>query len=51
MESFSEKEEALVKESWEIMKENIPELSLRFFSLYVYIYVCMYVCISVWVLI
>lgn len=25
-------EAALVKESWEIMKQNIPELSLRFFT-------------------
>ncbi|KAL8518122.1 hypothetical protein ACS0TY_009413 [Phlomoides rotata] len=33
MGSFSEKQEALVKESWEIMKHNIPDLSLRFFSL------------------
>ncbi|KAE9465361.1 hypothetical protein C3L33_02735, partial [Rhododendron williamsianum] len=30
---FSEKQEALVKESWEVMKQNIPEFSLRFFTL------------------
>ncbi|KAA8539219.1 hypothetical protein F0562_025911 [Nyssa sinensis] len=30
---FTEKQEALVKESWELMKQNIPELSLRFFTL------------------
>ncbi|XP_009605782.1 anaerobic nitrite reductase HB2 [Nicotiana tomentosiformis] len=30
---FTEKQEALVKDSWEIMKQNIPQLSLRFFSL------------------
>ncbi|KAL3838253.1 hypothetical protein ACJIZ3_022844 [Penstemon smallii] len=30
---FTEKQEALVKESWEVMKQNIPEFSLRFFSL------------------
>ncbi|XAR52305.1 hypothetical protein NMG60_11020292 [Bertholletia excelsa] len=29
---FSEKQESLVMESWEIMKQNIPELSLRFFT-------------------
>ncbi|KAK6144807.1 hypothetical protein DH2020_021627 [Rehmannia glutinosa] len=33
MVGFSEKQEALVKESWEVMKQNIPDLSLRFFSL------------------
>ncbi|KAL7109262.1 hypothetical protein ACP275_06G165000 [Erythranthe tilingii] len=33
MGSFSEKQEALVKESWELIKHNIPELSLRFFTL------------------
>ncbi|KAL7184790.1 hypothetical protein ACSBR2_026850 [Camellia fascicularis] len=30
---FTEKQEALVKESWEVMKQNIPEFSLRFFTL------------------
>ncbi|KAL4576792.1 hypothetical protein LXL04_012891 [Taraxacum kok-saghyz] len=30
--SFSEKQEALVKEAWEIMKEDIPALSLYFFT-------------------
>ncbi|KAL0452048.1 UNVERIFIED_CONTAM: Non-symbiotic hemoglobin 2 [Sesamum latifolium] len=30
---MSEKQEALVKESWEVMKHNIPHLSLRFFTL------------------
>ncbi|KAL0358550.1 UNVERIFIED_CONTAM: Non-symbiotic hemoglobin 2 [Sesamum angustifolium] len=30
---MSEKQEALVKESWEVMKHNIPDLSLRFFTL------------------
>ncbi|XVE75470.1 hypothetical protein DITRI_Ditri12bG0096200 [Diplodiscus trichospermus] len=30
---FSEKQEALVKESWEVLKQNIPQLSLRFFTL------------------
>ncbi|KAJ4837560.1 Non-symbiotic hemoglobin 2 [Turnera subulata] len=30
--SFTEKQEALVKESWEILKQNIPENSLRFFG-------------------
>ncbi|KAI3908301.1 hypothetical protein MKX01_027323 [Papaver californicum] len=30
--TFTEKQEALVKESWELMKQNIPELSIRFFS-------------------
>ncbi|KAH7853553.1 hypothetical protein Vadar_003905 [Vaccinium darrowii] len=30
---FSEKQEALVKDSWEVMKQNIPEFSLRFFTL------------------
>ncbi|CAA2961956.1 non-symbiotic hemoglobin 2-like [Olea europaea var. sylvestris] len=30
---FSEKQESLVKESWEVMKQNVPELSLRFFTL------------------
>ncbi|KAJ0550526.1 putative Globin-like superfamily, leghemoglobin, iron-binding protein [Helianthus annuus] len=29
---FSEKQEELVKESWEIMKEDIPALSLHFFT-------------------
>ncbi|PIA43562.1 hypothetical protein AQUCO_01900153v1 [Aquilegia coerulea] len=29
---FTEQQEALVKESWEIMKQNIPELSLQFFT-------------------
>ncbi|KDP45063.1 hypothetical protein JCGZ_01563 [Jatropha curcas] len=29
---FNEKQEALVKESWEVMKQNIPQHSLRFFS-------------------
>ncbi|GFQ00334.1 non-symbiotic hemoglobin 2 [Phtheirospermum japonicum] len=33
MGSFSEKQEALVKESWDVMKPNISELSLRFFTL------------------
>ncbi|PIN04777.1 hypothetical protein CDL12_17376 [Handroanthus impetiginosus] len=33
MGGFSEKQEASVKESWEVMKHNIPELSLRFFTL------------------
>ncbi|KAF8396494.1 hypothetical protein HHK36_018117 [Tetracentron sinense] len=27
--SFTEQEEGLMKESWEMMKQNIPELSLR----------------------
>ncbi|KAL2921529.1 Non-symbiotic hemoglobin 2 [Bienertia sinuspersici] len=31
--AFSEKDEALVKESWDIMKQNIPEYSLRFFTI------------------
>ncbi|CAN4120044.1 unnamed protein product [Withania somnifera] len=30
---FTEKQEALVKSSWDVMKQNIPQLSLRFFSL------------------
>nr|GMC50089.1 non-symbiotic hemoglobin 2 [Ipomoea batatas] len=30
---FSEKQEALVKDSWQEMKHNIPQLSLRFFTL------------------
>ncbi|KAK6271080.1 hypothetical protein POUND7_008178 [Theobroma cacao] len=29
----TEKQEALVKESWELLKQKIPELSLRFFTL------------------
>ncbi|RWR91963.1 Non-symbiotic hemoglobin [Cinnamomum micranthum f. kanehirae] len=29
---FTEKQEALVKESWELMKLNIPDLSLQFFT-------------------
>ncbi|CAO2821448.1 unnamed protein product [Amaranthus hypochondriacus] len=33
MATFTEKEEALVKESWEIMKLNIPHYSLRFFTI------------------
>ena len=35
MVKFSEKQEALVKESWEVMKHDAPNLSLRFFTLYV----------------
>ncbi|KAK6228324.1 Globin - like 1 [Theobroma cacao] len=31
--AFTEKQEALVKESWELLKQKIPELSLRFFTL------------------
>ncbi|XVF23467.1 hypothetical protein REPUB_Repub13aG0041400 [Reevesia pubescens] len=31
--AFSENQEAVVKESWEVLKQNIPELSLRFFTL------------------
>ncbi|KAG9136605.1 hypothetical protein Leryth_020271 [Lithospermum erythrorhizon] len=31
--NFTEKQEALVKDSWQVMKQNIPELSLRFFTL------------------
>ncbi|KAJ8427931.1 hypothetical protein Cgig2_023307 [Carnegiea gigantea] len=31
--ALTEKEEALVKESWQIMKQNIPEYSLRFFTI------------------
>ncbi|KAG8503202.1 hypothetical protein CXB51_001196 [Gossypium anomalum] len=31
--SFTEKQEGLVKESWEVLKQDIPHLSLRFFSL------------------
>ncbi|XWS66253.1 hypothetical protein CRYUN_Cryun05aG0183700 [Craigia yunnanensis] len=30
---FTEKQEALVNESWELLKQNIPQLSLRFFTL------------------
>ncbi|KAK9265896.1 hypothetical protein L1049_012448 [Liquidambar formosana] len=30
---FTEKEEALVKESWEVLKQNIPQHSLHFFTL------------------
>lgn len=30
---FSEEQEALVKEAWEMMQQNIPEFSIRFFSL------------------
>ncbi|TMW87271.1 non-symbiotic hemoglobin 2 [Solanum pennellii] len=30
---FTDKQEALVKDSWEFMKQDIPQLSLRFFSL------------------
>ncbi|OVA19474.1 Globin [Macleaya cordata] len=30
--TFTEKQEALVKESWELMKQNIQELSLHFFT-------------------
>ncbi|KAL2525915.1 Non-symbiotic hemoglobin 2 [Abeliophyllum distichum] len=30
---FTEKQESLVKESWEVMKQNVSELSLRFFTL------------------
>ncbi|KAF4368027.1 hypothetical protein F8388_002638 [Cannabis sativa] len=30
---FSEKQESLVKESWEVMKLDIPHHSLRFFTL------------------
>ncbi|GAA0185316.1 hypothetical protein LIER_32604 [Lithospermum erythrorhizon] len=30
---FTEKQEALVKDSWQVMKQNIPELSLRCFNL------------------
>ncbi|KAJ0044363.1 hypothetical protein Pint_05913 [Pistacia integerrima] len=29
---FTENQEVLVKESWDILKLNIPELSLRFFA-------------------
>ncbi|CAL0321233.1 unnamed protein product [Lupinus luteus] len=32
MRAFSERQEALVKSSWEELKENIPQLSLRFFT-------------------
>ncbi|KAK9153839.1 hypothetical protein Sjap_001319 [Stephania japonica] len=32
MGGFTEEQEALVKTSWESMKQNVPELSLRFFS-------------------
>ncbi|KAI3997178.1 hypothetical protein MKX01_009022 [Papaver californicum] len=31
--TFTEKQEALVKESWELLKQNIPELSIRFFTM------------------
>ncbi|KAH1121860.1 hypothetical protein J1N35_005020 [Gossypium stocksii] len=30
---FTEKQEGLVKESWEVLKQDIPHFSLRFFSL------------------
>ncbi|XP_058083581.1 non-symbiotic hemoglobin 2 [Magnolia sinica] len=30
--AFTEQQEVLVKESWEVMKLNIPDLSLRFFT-------------------
>ncbi|GMI84838.1 NON-SYMBIOTIC HAEMOGLOBIN 2, ARABIDOPSIS HEMOGLOBIN 2, HEMOGLOBIN 2, phytoglobin2, haemoglobin 2 [Hibiscus trionum] len=30
---FTEKQEALVKESWEVLKQDIPHFSLLFFSL------------------
>ncbi|XVE75479.1 hypothetical protein DITRI_Ditri12bG0097100 [Diplodiscus trichospermus] len=30
---FSEKQEALVKESREVLKQNIPQLSMRLFTL------------------
>ncbi|KAK1314076.1 Non-symbiotic hemoglobin 2 [Acorus calamus] len=30
--AFSEQQEVLVKEAWEIMKPNLPQLSLRFFT-------------------
>ncbi|KAL7615254.1 non-symbiotic hemoglobin 2 [Lactuca sativa] len=30
---FSEKQEALVKESWEVMKEDIPALSLHLYAM------------------
>ncbi|KAF3606002.1 hypothetical protein DY000_02050973 [Brassica cretica] len=29
---FTDKQEALVKESWEILKKDIPKYSLHFFS-------------------
>ncbi|XP_010241647.1 PREDICTED: non-symbiotic hemoglobin 2-like [Nelumbo nucifera] len=32
MAGFTEQQEILVKESWETMKQNVPELSLRFFT-------------------
>lgn len=32
VEGFTERQEALVKETWEVMKQDIPELSLRFFT-------------------
>ncbi|KAK9126550.1 hypothetical protein Scep_015396 [Stephania cephalantha] len=32
MGGFTEEQETLVKQSWESMKLNVPELSLRFFS-------------------
>ncbi|KAB1218994.1 Non-symbiotic hemoglobin 2 [Morella rubra] len=31
---YTEKQEALVKESWEVSKQKIPEHSLRFFTLF-----------------
>ncbi|XP_042512459.1 non-symbiotic hemoglobin 2 [Macadamia integrifolia] len=30
--SFTEQQEALVTEAWEIMKQNVPQLSFRFFT-------------------
>ncbi|XP_042011581.1 non-symbiotic hemoglobin 2 [Salvia splendens] len=33
MVGFSEKQEGLVKESWEVMKHDVSNLSLRFFTL------------------
>ncbi|CAK9176847.1 unnamed protein product [Ilex paraguariensis] len=30
---ITDKQEAMVKDSWEVVKQNIPELSLRFFTL------------------
>ncbi|KAM7467856.1 hypothetical protein LguiB_015418 [Lonicera macranthoides] len=33
MGGFSEKQEAMVKEAWEVMKQSIPDNSLRFFTL------------------
>ncbi|OIW01720.1 hypothetical protein TanjilG_05173 [Lupinus angustifolius] len=32
MRAFTERQEALVKNSWEELKENIPQLSVRFFT-------------------